>query len=117
VTISTVYRLAMTETRVTLVPKPDTPIACSLDAGEAVDRTAVWSEILSHVVTREPTDSGVRLQLPSDPALVAQVADLIVREADCCAFFAFAITVDHDAVWLEVAAPPDGLAVVERLFA
>lgn len=106
----------MTETRVTLVPKPDTPIACTLDATETVDRTAAWSDVLDRVVAREATDYGVRLQLPSDPALVGRVAELTVREADCCAFFAFAISVDHDGVWLDVAAPPDGLAVVRQLF-
>jgi hypothetical protein len=107
----------MTETRVTLIPKPDTPIACTLDATEAGDRTSQWAEMLTHVTERAPTDSGVRLRFPSDPSVVAQIADLTVREADCCAFFAFAITVEHEGVWLEVAAPPDGLAVVERLFA
>lgn len=107
----------MTETRVTLIPKPDTPIACTLDAVQAGDRTAQWAELLSDVVAREPTDTGLRLRLPSDPSIVARVADLAVREADCCAFFAFAITVEHDGVWFEVAAPPDGMAVVEQLFA
>jgi hypothetical protein len=112
----TVYRLRMTETRVTLVPKPEVPIACTLDATETVDRTAAWSDVLARVVAREATDTGVRLQLPSDPTLVARVAELTVREADCCAFFGFAITVEHEAVWLDVAAPPDGLAVVAQLF-
>ena len=107
----------MTETRVTLIPKPDAPIACTLDATEAGDRTSQWAEVLATVVARQRTDSGVRLQLPPDPATVARVAELTVREADCCAFFAFGLTVDHDAVWLEVAAPPDGRDVVDRLFA
>jgi hypothetical protein len=115
--MSTVYLLDMTETRVTLIPKPDTPIACTLDATEAGDRTTQWARVLAHVTDRVPTETGVRLRLPSDPSVVAQVADLTVREADCCAFFAFAITVEHEGVWLEVAAPPDGLAVVEQLFA
>jgi hypothetical protein len=67
-------------------------------------------------VARETTDTGMRLQLPSDPAAVARVAELLVREAECCAFFSFAITVEHEGVWLDVAAPPDGIAVVESLF-
>lgn len=107
----------MTETRVTLITKPDAPIACTLDAAEFGDRTSQWADALRAATAREATDAGVRLRLPSDPAVVAMVADLAVREADCCAFFAFAITVDHDAVWLEVAAPPDGRAVIDRLFA
>jgi hypothetical protein len=101
---------------VTLVPKPDVPIACTLDAGETRDRTAEWREVLTQVAARESTDNGVRLRFPSDAALVARVAELTVKEADCCAFFAFALTVEHEGVWLEVAAPADGLAVVEQLF-
>jgi len=106
----------MPETRVTLIPKPDTPIACTLDATEHSDRTSAWADLLVHVTARELTGTGMRLALPSDPSLVAQVADLLVREADCCAFFAFALTVEHEGVWLDVAAPPDGIAVVEQLF-
>jgi hypothetical protein len=114
--MATVYRFAMSETRVTLIPKPDTPIACTLDATEHVDRTAAWADLLAGVVHREPTANGMRLQFPSDPALVGRVADMLVREADCCAFFSFAITVEHEGVWLDVAAPADGLDVVTRLF-
>ena len=106
----------MTETRVVLIPKPDTPIACTLDATEAGDRTSEWRALLADVTRRETTDNGMRLHLPSDPAVVARVAELTVREADCCAFFAFAITVEHDGVWLDVAAPSDGRAVVDALF-
>ena len=106
----------MPETRVTLIPKPDTPIACTLAATEHSDRTAAWADLLAHVTARATTDNGMRLRFPSDPALVAQVADLLVREADCCAFFAFALTVEHEGVWLDVAAPPDGIEVVNRLF-
>jgi len=101
---------------VNLVPKPDVPIACTLDAGETVDRTAQWRDVLAHVGARQSTDTGVRLRFPSDPTIVARVAELTVKEADCCAFFAFALTVEHEGVWLEVAAPADGLAVVEQLF-
>jgi hypothetical protein len=92
------------------------PIACTLDTGETHDRTAEWREVLTHATAREPTDNGIRLRFPSDAALVARVAELTVKEADCCAFFAFALTVEHEGVWLEVAAPPDGLAVVAQLF-
>jgi len=106
----------MPETRVTLIPKPDTPIACTLDATEHVDRTAAWAELLTHVTGRETTTTGMRLQFPSDPTLIGRVADMLVREADCCAFFSFAITVEHEGVWLDVAAPADGLDVVTRLF-
>ena len=107
----------MTETRVTLIPKPDVPIACTLDGREAVDRTTAWKELLAGVTARETTANGMRLRLPSEPSLVARIAELTVKEAECCAFFAFAITIEHDGVWLDVAAPADGMAIVAELFA
>ena len=106
----------MPETRVTLIPKPDTPIACTLETNEHEDRAAQWADVLASVVAREPTDTGVRLRFPAEPALIARVADLTVREADCCAFFAFAITIEHEGVWLDIAVPPDGMPIVEQLF-
>ena len=106
----------MTETRVTLIPKPDVPIACTLDGRESVDRVTEWAGIVALAIGRETTDTGVRIQFPSDPAVVARVADLTVREAECCAFFAFAITVEHERVWLDIAVPPDGMGVVAQLF-
>ena len=106
----------MPETRVTLIPKPDTPIACTLEANEHDDRTSAWADVLTAVIGREPTDTGIRLRFPAEPSLVARVADLTVREADCCAFFAFALTIEHEGVWLDIAVPPDGMPIVEQLF-
>jgi hypothetical protein len=59
----------------------------------------------------------VRLRFDADPQLVSGLADLAVRESDCCAFFAFTITVDGRGVWLAVDAPPDGRPVLDALFA
>jgi hypothetical protein len=82
-----------------------------------VDRSGAWTELLGRATEREPTTTGMRLRFDSDPDVAATVADLAVREAECCAFFSFTITVDGRGVWLAVAAPPDGRPVLDALFA
>ena len=92
------------------------PIACTLSAGEAADRSRAWASLLTEVVDRQPTDGGVRLRLPADASLVAQAAELAVGEADCCAFFSFVVSINNGGAWLEVTAPPDGGVVLHALF-
>ena len=72
--------------------------------------------MLGHVARREPTDAGMRLLFPADPALVASVAELATKEAECCAFFAFTLTIDSEGAALDVAAPAEGREVLLALF-
>ena len=93
------------------------PIACTLSTEEQPDRLTAWTDVLGRAVERESTGTGVRLRFDADPQLVSTIADLAVREAECCAFFAFTITVDGRGVWLAVDAPPDARPVLDTLFA
>ena len=93
------------------------PIVCTLPTGERGDRVSAWTELLGQAVEHESSTSGVRLRFDADPQLVSTLAELAVREAECCAFFAFTITVDARGVWLAVDAPPDGRPVLDALFA
>jgi DNA-binding transcriptional MerR regulator len=104
---------------ITLGAKPTmstAPIACTLSADDAADRSTEWADLLSHVTERKPTAAGIALRLPSDPDIVARAAELAVQEAACCAFFFFAVNVDASGVWLEVGAPPDGRRILDALF-
>jgi hypothetical protein len=93
------------------------PIACTLPGEDMGDRLGEWAAVLARAERREPTDAGMRLQFPADPALLASVAELSAKEADCCAFFTFTVTIEHGAATLDVAAPPDGREVLLALFA
>jgi hypothetical protein len=93
------------------------PIVCTLPSDAGADRTRSWSEVLGRASERETTAGGMRLRFDADPRVVSTIADLAVREAECCAFFSFTITVDGRGVWLAVAAPPDGRPVLDALFA
>jgi hypothetical protein len=97
--------------------EPSPPIACTLSTEERPDRLNAWTDVLARAVERQSTPTGVRLRFERDPQLVSTIADLAVREAECCAFFAFTITVDTGGVWLAVDAPLDARPVLEALFA
>lgn len=97
-------------------PAIEAPVACSLSAAGIEDRTAEWAAVLDHVTGREATvDGGLRLAL--DPAApVAELAQLVTAEQDCCAFFSFAVTVDARGLALEVRAPDGAATMVDALF-
>ena len=101
---------------VSIGPKPDVPIACTLQPGEVPDRVAEWKSVLGAARARVATeDGGLRIELQDDVAL-DHLARLVAAEQQCCAFFSFAITVDGRGSALEVRAPEGAEAVVESLF-
>jgi len=91
------------------------PVACTLEPSELRWRLQDWKDIGAHVVARTPVDGGVRLQLDA-AAPLDELAQLMKAEQGCCAFFAFALTVDSRGVALEVRAPVEALATVAALF-
>jgi MerR family transcriptional regulator, copper efflux regulator len=94
----------------------DPPIDCTLDGSSVPDRLAGWRAILAHATSRTTTDDGARRVEFDGDIPVDELARLVVAEQQCCAFFSFAITVDHHGVALEVRAPDDATAVVDALF-
>ena len=88
------------------------PIACTLTAPDQVDRGAEWRQMIARSVAREMTDDGARLTFRRDPALASELADLVAREVDCCAFFTFTLTVASDGIVLGVTAPDDAKELV-----
>jgi len=79
------------------------------------DRIAEWQEVLNAVTARQPLAGGMRLEFGRDVDL-GSLSALVGAEQQCCAFFAFAITVDQRGIGLEVSAPADALDVVTALF-
>jgi DNA-binding transcriptional MerR regulator len=96
-------------------PSAAADIACSLDSGELPGRLRDWEDLLAHVTDRASIEGGVRLEL--DPATpIDELGRLVAAEQSCCAFFAFAITVDERGIGLEVRAPAAAGPVVDSLF-
>jgi DNA-binding transcriptional MerR regulator len=94
----------------------DPAIACTLPAGEMPVRMQDWQAVLACVTEREPMpDGGLRLSLDGGVPL-DELARLAVAEQGCCAFFAFAITIDHRGIALEVRAPDHAADIVTAVF-
>ena len=94
----------------------DPAIACTLGADDMDARLGEWQTVLALVEDRRPTEHGMRLQFPLDGDVLAAVARLTAREVECCAFFTFTLVIDPQTAWLEVAAPPDAVPLVQDLF-
>jgi DNA-binding transcriptional MerR regulator len=96
--------------------KPDVPIACTLDGDAMGDRVAEWQAILAQATSRTRTvDGALRADFGGGVDL-GELARLVAAEQGCCAFFAFAITVDHRGIGLEVSAPDGAEPMVAALF-
>jgi hypothetical protein len=93
------------------------PIACTLTVEEQVDRAAEWGRVRDRATRRETTATGVRLEFELDAAFARDLAELVVREVACCAFFTFNLTVDRDKLVLAVDVPDEAREIVAMLVA
>jgi MerR family copper efflux transcriptional regulator len=97
------------------VGDPSPVVACTLAPAELPGRLQDWHDLATHVASREPVEGGLRLLLDATTPL-DRLAVLMQAEQGCCAFFAFALTVDGRGAALEVRAPAEGMAMVDALF-
>ncbi len=95
---------------------PVPPVAGTLDGVQLPGRLQDWRRLLAHVDGRLEIDRGVRLQFDAATPM-GELAGLVRAEQACCAFFAFAITVDDRGVGLEVRAPANALSMLDALLA
>jgi DNA-binding transcriptional MerR regulator len=104
-------------TAVVLVAKPEElPVACTLAPGDMHDRLDLWDRVLAGAIRRLALPSGgLRIEF-GDSIDVESLAGLVVAEQGCCAFFRFAITVDHRGVALEVDAPAEARDLIAGMF-
>ena len=94
------------------------PIACSLGASDMTERVREWTDMLGRAAGRREIDGGVCITFPAHAQLIGRLADLAVREQQCCAFLTFAILIaGADRVTLEVRAPHEARQLLPRLFA
>jgi hypothetical protein len=92
------------------------PSACSLEPAEQPGRVAEWDALFATWVRSVvPADDGVRLLLAPAPGRASVVADLADREARCCAFLAFGLTVTSSTLVLAVRADDEHSDVVATL--
>lgn len=90
-------------------------IACTLDSGDLKERVAAIRDLSSrHLLSsrREP----LALHLTYAAIALAEVADLVTKEAECCAFLSFNLQVG-EAVQLTITAPEDAASAADEFFA
>jgi len=91
-------------------------ISCTLGARDVVQRTSDWQSMLERTEERRATPEGLTLRFPCDPELLGALAVLTAREVECCSFLAFRLTLDAEAAWLTISAPPEAMPMVVDLF-
>jgi DNA-binding transcriptional MerR regulator len=90
-------------------------IACSLQPDVIGSRIDDWNRVLARAKTRETVPGGVRVSFDREVDLV-DLAELVDAEQSCCSFFAFAIEVTTDRVWLEITGPEDAETLIAAVF-
>jgi hypothetical protein len=90
------------------------PVACTLSAGDARNRSAEWRRFFeTSVETAEMVPGGrLRLQLKESSEVLAEAVDLAQREILCCAFFDFSLLIESDRCWLVMGVPADATSIL-----
>ena len=92
------------------------PIACSLTQPAARTQLDEWRELLDAAVVRRHRISAGRLELELDPAFrrVDDLVQLARREAACCTFFNFSLTIDAELLTFVIEVPPEAEGVLDQ---
>jgi len=88
--------------------------ACTLDSESLRERLAEWRHLRDRSTAIEPLAGGARITLDAAES-VADVADLVARESECCAFYTFTLRIDGPARHLDISAGPGGEPAVLAL--
>lgn len=93
------------------------PQECTLPTAERPLRGQEFDELLGDAARRveRPAPDRLRLELPTDPAVAGRVAELAVREGQCCSFFTFTLTSDRTGLWLDVSVPEAQVSILDAL--
>src|SRR5262245_45798000 len=97
----------------------DLTIACTLTAVELAERRKnVVDSLLAKAVETLPIQNGMSHVFKGEPGLLAQIAELVWLEHQCCAFLTFKIIVEagKDNVVLEITGPAEAAEVLGQYF-
>lgn len=95
------------------------PQSCTLPTVEQPLRAAEFDAVFTSAV-RHAERSGpdrLRLELTPTAEVAARVADLAVRETECCSFFTFALTAAAGVLHLDITVVPGHVDVLDALAA
>lgn len=93
----------------------ETPIACTLDAGNLTERLAWIGQLNAHSL-RGSQRGDLSLALEYAPEAVGDVRKMVAGEQACCAFLDFVIDERADMVRVTITAPEAAREAAEALF-
>jgi hypothetical protein len=93
------------------------PDVCVLPTAEQPLRQAEFDELFRGAVRSVDRIDNRRaiFELAPEPSVAARVADLAVRESDCCSFFTFGLIATGGRLTLDIAVPAAYVAVLDAL--
>jgi hypothetical protein len=94
----------------------DTPVACSLGAGELQQRLAAIAETgASSLISREIEGDRHILRFRASQSARRRLEGIVAAEAECCSFLDLLLSEDGDELVLSIAAPKDAQTVADEL--
>jgi hypothetical protein len=89
------------------------PVACTLDGAGQNERLDEFRQLFADaLIASERTVEGIRFRFTSSPGIEARVRDLARREAQCCAFYTFTITLlGGEVLWDATVASNDETSI------
>jgi len=92
------------------------PVACRLDPPAARSQMAAWGELLGDAVARSDRVAPGRLDLHLRPDFdrIDALVGLAMREATCCAFLSFSLSIGPGALTLVIEAPDDAARTLDQ---
>ncbi|HEX6688442.1 MAG TPA: hypothetical protein VF085_07225 [Solirubrobacterales bacterium] len=94
----------------------DTPVACSLGAGELERRLAAIAEIgAGSLISREAGGDSQLLRFRADADTRRRLEEIVVAEGECCAFLDLKLSERGGELVLSIAAPEDAQALADGL--
>jgi MerR family transcriptional regulator, copper efflux regulator len=91
----------------------DTPIACSLSAGELSDRLAEARALGRSSLVSRGEDGALRFR--GDPDTRARLEAIVAAESRCCPFLSFDLREEAGSLVLRIDAPEAALPVARDL--
>ena len=98
-----------------MVTSTDTPIACTLEAGDFKERVG-WIAKLNQAALLDARRDGAQLVLTYRPDHADDVREMVRREQQCCAFLGFDLSVDQQSVKLTITAQKGAVDVLDAIF-
>ncbi|KQV75284.1 arsenate reductase [Aeromicrobium sp. Root344] len=89
------------------------PSTCTLPTVDRPLREAEFDDFFaSDVLGVDELPEGVRVALRTNPEVVARAATLAAREANCCSFFSFDLSIADGRTTMQVSATPEHAEVL-----